>query len=67
MGDGSPMKVGNGYISKLCDERHTHIDQTLGGLDERIKKVENRFIAILTALCLNLLGVLILVFRTVGG
>lgn len=45
------------YDSKLCDERHQFIVETFDKHDGRIRKVENRFIAILATLIANLLGI----------
>lgn len=47
----------NEYNYALCEERHEKISKEFDNMDTRIKKVENRFIAIMTALILNLLGV----------
>jgi len=46
------------YNSELCDERHIFITRAFDKYDVRIKKVENRFIAILATLVANLLGVI---------
>jgi len=45
------------YNPKLCNERHGYIDKGFNKMDLRLKKVENRFLAIMTVLMLNLLGV----------
>lgn len=68
----------NEYNQGLCEERHHTIDKAFGYFkdeigkhDMRIKKVENRFLAIMTALVLNLLGVVgtlaVLLLRSKGG
>ena len=44
----------------LCEERHRKIDKGFGDMDNRVGKVENRFIAIITTLALNLIGVIAL-------
>jgi hypothetical protein len=41
----------------LCTERHGNIKIEFNRTDTRLKKVENRFLMIITALALNLLGV----------
>jgi len=57
------MKVDmtNDYInSKLCNERHTRIDTRLGILENKMEKIESRLTASLTALVLNLVGVIVI-------
>ena len=46
------------FNSELCTERHKFIVDAFDKTDGRLKKVENRFLAIMTALILNLLGVI---------
>lgn len=59
------------YNAELCEERHKYIGIGFERIDMRLKKVENRFLAIMTALVLNLLGVVgtlaVLLLRTKGG
>jgi len=45
------------YNFKLCEERHEDIKEAFKKMDSRMHKVENRFLIILTALIVNLLGV----------
>lgn len=42
----------------LCEERHGFIKGAFGDMNNRIKKVENRFLVIMTTLVINLLGVI---------
>ena len=67
------MQTGNKvdeFNSELCTERHDYIKTTFNKTDARLKKVENRFLAIMTALALNLFGVvltlIIILVRTQG-
>ena len=46
--------TGKQYNHDLCEERHKGVDK----MDARLKKVENRFIAIMTILIANLIGVI---------
>lgn len=46
------------YNYDLCEERHGFITAEFAKHDWRIKKVENRFLAIITTLTLNLVGVI---------
>jgi len=46
------------YNWRLCEERHKNIDSLDKLIELRFKKLENRFLMIMTALCLNLLGVI---------
>jgi len=52
------------YNHDLCEERHRYVDKEFVDMDGRIRKVENRFLAIITALVLNLVGVITLLLRT---
>ncbi len=45
------------YIRELCDERHGTLDKWCNKVEARLKAVENRFLAMLTLLIANLLGV----------
>ena len=47
------------FNSELCTERHGFITTEFAKTVARLKKVENRFLAIMTALVLNLLGVVV--------
>jgi len=53
------------YNQRLCEERHRHIEekfQTMGdNINNRLDKLENRFLAIITTLVFNLLGVIVTV------
>jgi len=59
------------FNSELCTERHGFITTEFARTDVRLKKVENRFLAIMTALVLNLLGVvatlLVILSQAKGG
>ena len=46
-----------GFNSELCDERHGDIKAMFKEIFSRLKKVENRFLAIMTALVFNLFGI----------
>jgi len=46
------------YNPKNCEERHHFINKGFEKMDIRLKKVENRFLAIMTILVVNLLGVI---------
>jgi len=45
------------YNFELCESKHNSIDRTLEKIDQRIGRVENRFLALITGIVLNLLGV----------
>jgi len=45
------------YNYELCEERHGNITEAFQRQGERIGKVENRFLAIMTILVVNLLGI----------
>ena len=45
------------FNHKLWEERHYNIKEEFKDMDGRIKKVENRFITILTLLIANLIGI----------
>ena len=49
------------YNHELCQERHTYLKKWCKDMEDRVSKVNNRFIIMLTGLCLNLVGVVILV------
>ena len=57
--------MGKEFNHALCEERHEKIGQWEIKMDKRMKSVENRFLAIMTALVLNLTGVIVLLLRTV--
>ena len=46
-----------GFNPELCDERHGDIKAMFKEIFLRLKKVENRFLAIMTALVFNLFGI----------
>ena len=46
------------YNFALCEERHKYIKDGQIIMDARMKKVENRFLTIVTTLALNLIGVI---------
>lgn len=46
------------YNKELCDERHVRLDKWCIKLEVRMKVVENRFLALVTLLIANLLGVI---------
>ena len=48
----------------LCEERHDFIEKKFDKHDKRIKKAENRFLTILTMLVMNLLGVVVILAKT---
>ncbi len=43
---------------KLCEERHEYLKVWCDDMDKRMQTVSNRFIAMLTGLALNLVGVI---------
>ena len=47
------------YNEKNCDERHAHIDNWCQNMETKIRKVENRFLALISMLSLNLVGVIV--------
>ena len=48
------------YNYELCQERHTYLKNWCEDMEDKVGKVSNRFIIMLTGLCLNLVGVVIL-------
>lgn len=46
------------YNAEWCKERHENIEKAFKYLDGRLKKVENRFLAMITILIMNLVGVI---------
>lgn len=54
------------YNHDLCEERHGFIATEFAKHDGRIKKVENRFLAIITTLTLNLVGVIAILLITLS-
>ncbi len=49
---------------KLCDERHATIEKRLTSLENLVDKFSLWLVGTLTALCLNLIGVIALLIRT---
>ena len=51
------------YNPGLCKERHRHIEEKFANMDviytNRLDKLENRFLKIMTVLVFNLLGILV--------
>lgn len=45
------------FNKALCEERHRVINEEIDNVDKRVKIIENRFLAIMTALVLTLVGV----------
>ena len=54
----------NDFVSRLCDERHERIDRRLELLEASVERLRFWLVSSLTALCLNLVGVLLLIMRT---
>ena len=52
------------YNPELCNERHGDIKAMITEIFSRLKKVENRFLAMMTLLIANLLGVCLILART---
>ena len=48
------------FNKELCEERHEYLKDWSEGMEKRMQKVSNRFIVLLTGICLNLIGVIIL-------
>jgi hypothetical protein len=46
------------YNKELCEERHKFITGEFESMDDRVKKVESRFLVIMTSLVLTLIGVI---------
>ena len=46
------------FNTELCTERHEYIEKSFDSFDKRLKKVENRFLALITLLIGNLIGVI---------
>lgn len=51
----------------LCEERHGYLKEWCQGMEGRMKKVENRFLALMTTLCLNLLGVIVILIKLLAS
>ena len=49
------------YNPELCKERHTKVDWRQAQFEKRLDKLEDRFLAMLTTLIMNLVGVLFLI------
>jgi len=45
------------YNFELCEARHQGLGESLREIKGRLSKVENRFLALITGILLNLLGV----------
>ena len=45
------------FNKELCDEKHGTLNEWCNKLEIRVKSVENRFLAMVTLLVFNLLGV----------
>jgi hypothetical protein len=52
------------YSSILCNERHDRIDSRLLMLEASMKTIQTWLAGVLSALCLNLIGVIVLLLRT---
>ena len=48
------------YNYQLCEERHEYLAQWSEEIKNRMGKIENRFLMIMTTLSLNLIGVIII-------
>jgi hypothetical protein len=46
------------FNKDLCEERHKHLQEWCEEIEIKIQKVSNRFLMLLTGLCLNLIGVI---------
>ena len=55
------------YNHDLCEERHSYLKTWCEEASNRMKKVENRFLAMMTTLCLNLIVVIIILIKTFAG
>ena len=55
------------YNHDLCEERHEFIPKEFTEVKARLKKVENRFIAIMTVLITNLIGVICIMGVLLAG
>ena len=55
--------MGN-YISELCNERHERIDKRLEILEHTVENLRFWLISSLTALCLNLIGIVALLVKS---
>jgi hypothetical protein len=51
------VQQNNDYDSRVCNLRHESIEKWIEQMDKRISKTENRFLVLITALTLNLVGV----------
>ena len=48
----------NAFNADLCTKQHEYIEKSFDKFDRRLKRVENRFLALITLLITNLLGVI---------
>jgi len=53
-----------GFNSRLCNERHERIDKRLELLENSVERMKFWLVSTLTALCLNLIGVLALLIKS---
>ncbi len=49
------------YNHDLCEERHEYLSKWVKEIKDRMGKLENRFLMIMTTLSLNLVGVIIII------
>ena len=55
------MEAPGEYNLKFCNERHKNLDRRQEAMEQRLKKVENRFLVMITALIGNLvIGIILL-------
>ena len=54
------MNDENEYNYQLCKERHQQLGEWCKGVEDKIDKLENRFLAMITTLLLNFVGVIVL-------
>ena len=50
---------------KLCQERHDKLDKWCADMEQRMRTVSNRFIILLTGICLNLVGVIAILIKSI--
>ena len=50
--------MADNFNKDLCEERHRFITGEFENMNNRLKKVENRFLVIMTTLSLTLIGVI---------
>ena len=56
--------VNEKFVAKLCNERHEAINRRLDMLEKSHEDINKWLVASLTALCLNLLGMIMLLVRS---